>query len=133
LDEPGEDGPSEHTSHSAAESVWAGGTDGRVRMWAGLGQQEGVLASTWSFAAHDEAVSAVDMHPYAGVMATCSGAREWDLSARRSTESRRESHRSDEESEGDSRNEDIIDEGSTMPTSQDRSLQIWSIAPDRRP
>lgn len=132
LDEPGEDGPSEHTPHSEAESVWAGGTDGRVRMWAGLGQQEGVLAPTWSFAAHDEAVSAVDMHPYAAVMATCSGAREWDLSAPGSVESRKESHKSDEESEGDSENEATADGECMRPKSQDRSLRIWSFERNRR-
>ena len=33
--------------------VWCGGTDGRVRVWEGIGLSEGVLEPVWSFEAHN--------------------------------------------------------------------------------
>jgi telomerase Cajal body protein 1 len=33
--------------------IWAGGTDGLVRIWEGLGLSEGDLNPTWQFQAHD--------------------------------------------------------------------------------
>lgn len=33
--------------------VWAGGADGTVRLWEGLGTKEGVLEPSWEFKAHD--------------------------------------------------------------------------------
>lgn len=57
--------------------VWAGGTDGVVRMWEGLGSKEGALNPVWQFRAHDDAVSSAALHPTGSVLATCSGQRHW--------------------------------------------------------
>lgn len=57
--------------------VWAGGTDGTVRIWEGLGMREGVVESSWDFKAHDDAVSSTTLHPVGSVLATCSGQRHY--------------------------------------------------------
>lgn len=33
--------------------LWAGGVDGRVRVWHGLGEKEGIFDPTWGFEAHE--------------------------------------------------------------------------------
>jgi len=58
--------------------VWAGGTDGVVRVWEGLGMKEGVLDPAWQFQAHGDAVSSATLHPTGSVLATCSGQRHWE-------------------------------------------------------
>ena len=76
--------------------VWAGGTDGMMRIWEGLGQREGDLDPAWQFYAHDgifssfswcvrdffmadhgcsDAVCATVLHPSGTVLATGSGQR----------------------------------------------------------
>ncbi|KAL8861735.1 MAG: hypothetical protein Q9178_001936 [Gyalolechia marmorata] len=35
------------------DELWAGGVDGTVRVWHGLGKTEGLLDPTWEFKAHD--------------------------------------------------------------------------------
>ena len=55
--------------------VWAGGTDGIVRVWADLGNMEGVLDPIWTFQASSDAVSSATMHPSGTVFATSSGQR----------------------------------------------------------
>lgn len=35
------------------DELWAGGVDGRVRVWHGLGEKEGILDPTWEFKAHE--------------------------------------------------------------------------------
>ena len=35
------------------DCVWAGGKDGMVRVWEGLGEKEGVVEPAWEFRAHD--------------------------------------------------------------------------------
>ncbi|KAL8943038.1 MAG: hypothetical protein Q9216_001326 [Gyalolechia sp. 2 TL-2023] len=37
--------------------VWAGGVDGKVRLWEGLGLKEGIVDPDWEFEAHDGEVS----------------------------------------------------------------------------
>lgn len=59
--------------------VWAGGTDGVVRVWEGLGIREGSVDCAWKFQAHGDAVSSATLHPTGSVLATCSGQRHWDL------------------------------------------------------
>ena len=53
--------------------VWAGGTDGNVRVWADFGMVEGYLDPAWMFQA--SSVSSATMHPSGTVFATCSGQR----------------------------------------------------------
>ena len=35
------------------DGIWAGGTDGKVRVWEGLGKLEGDVNAVWEFQAHD--------------------------------------------------------------------------------
>jgi hypothetical protein len=35
------------------QEIWAGGTDGRVRVWEGLGMSEGDIDPAWQFHAHN--------------------------------------------------------------------------------
>ena len=55
--------------------VWAGGTDGVVRVWEGLGRSEGRVDADWGFKAHGDVVVGVGVHPGGGVLASCSGQR----------------------------------------------------------
>ena len=57
------------------KEVWAGGTDGVVRVWEGLGMKEGVVDPEWEFKAHDDVISSTTLHPSGSVLATCSGQR----------------------------------------------------------
>ena len=34
------------------QEIWAGGTDGRIRVWDGLGLNEGIVDPVWEFEAH---------------------------------------------------------------------------------
>ena len=60
--------------------VCAGGTDGMVRVWDGLGMTEGVINPKWEYQAHGDVVSSTIMHQSGSVLATCSGRRHYDTS-----------------------------------------------------
>ena len=55
--------------------VWAGGLDGVVRVWEGLGMAEGVVDPMWEFTAHEDPVSSTSLHTSGSVLATSSGQR----------------------------------------------------------
>lgn len=55
--------------------VWAGGVDGKVRVWEEIGLREGIVDPKWEFQAHDDAVSSTTWHFSGSVLATCSGQR----------------------------------------------------------
>lgn len=55
--------------------LWAGGTDGMVRVWEGVGKSEGALERSWDWKAHDDPVSSTILHNSGTVIATCSGQR----------------------------------------------------------
>ncbi|KAM0803039.1 WD40-repeat-containing domain protein, partial [Usnea florida] len=55
--------------------VWAGGVDGVVRVWDGLGMVEGMIDPSWDFRAHEDAISSTTLHSSGSVLATCSGQR----------------------------------------------------------
>jgi len=85
------------------QEVWAGGTDGVVRAWEGVGMREGVVESTWGFRAHDDVVSSAGLHSTGSVLATCSGQRHWGLDT-----------------------EDV--EGANQPVeTSDNSLKLWAL------
>lgn len=58
--------------------VWAGGTDGMVKIWEGLGMRQGAVEPSLEFKAHDDVVSSATLHPTGSVLATCSGQRHWN-------------------------------------------------------
>lgn len=35
------------------DEIWAGGTDGKVKVWEGVGMKEGVVEPVFEFHAHD--------------------------------------------------------------------------------
>ena len=54
--------------------VWAGCTDGKLRMWERLGLEEGDVAPSWEREMHHDPIEAVELHPRgAPVVATCGG------------------------------------------------------------
>ncbi|KAG4421972.1 hypothetical protein IFR04_004831 [Cadophora malorum] len=55
--------------------VWAGGVDGIVRVWEGVGMKEGPLERSWEWQAHDDPVTSTAVHSSGTVVATCSGQR----------------------------------------------------------
>jgi len=104
------------------DELWAGGTDGNVRFWEGLGKMEGVLYPTWTFQASPDAVSSATMHPSGTVFATCSGQR----------------HTATEEDEDTDK--DLVRGGSpgnTDPVSSpqicDNRLNVWSLIREDHP
>lgn len=58
-----------------ARELWAGGVDGVVRIWKGLGEAEGIVEPAWNFKSHGDAISSTGLHSSGSVLATCSGQR----------------------------------------------------------
>ncbi|OIW31835.1 hypothetical protein CONLIGDRAFT_242167 [Coniochaeta ligniaria NRRL 30616] len=89
--------------------VWAGTVDGAVKVWEGVGNQEGYVERSWDWKGHVSAVGSAAMHGCGSVVATCSGA--WRLL-------------------DDEEYEDGSDEGGLLrPRTkiEESSLKIWSI------
>lgn len=74
--------------------IWAGGTDGVVRVWEGLGMKEGVVECDWQFTAHEDVVNGIGLHPGGTVLATCSGQRHYPLDELEGPDVDRKSHAS---------------------------------------
>ncbi|KAI6247329.1 Guanine nucleotide-binding protein negative regulator 1 [Erysiphe necator] len=53
--------------------VWAGGTDGVVRVWENIGSKSGALERDWEWQAHEDPVTSTAVHSSGTVVATCSG------------------------------------------------------------
>ncbi|KAJ5102299.1 hypothetical protein NUU61_004521 [Penicillium alfredii] len=58
-----------------SHEVWAGGTDGYIRVWKDPMYAAGGQDPDWEFKAHDDAVTSAVFHPMGSVVATCSGQR----------------------------------------------------------
>lgn len=110
--------------------VWAGGLDGVVRVWEGLGMVDGMIDPSWSFRAHEDAISSTTLHSSGSVLATCSGQR-------RSPPPIRGAEDSDSESDGDSSSLESLGSMSSpssrnassqsAPLAKDNSLTLWAI------
>jgi hypothetical protein len=121
--------------------IWAGGVDGVVRVWEGVGQTEGGLKRTWEWKAHDgkfcscssllgdcanqkfaDPVSSTVVHSSGTVVATCSGQRTPLLSD--------EDDISSDEDESDS-DASSGDQSTRSPRSTgrtpDNSIKVWSL------
>lgn len=91
--------------------VWAGGTDGIVRVWREIGNKEGSVERDWEFDAHGDVVSGTGLHPGGSVLSTCSGQRvnpavvDWEVDG------------------NDSDSESPIAEAKAI----DNSLRIWAL------
>ena len=62
--------------HGESQDVWAGGTDGVIRVWRDAERQEGGVAPGIQWLAQEDAISSVVVYPKGGgVFATTSGQR----------------------------------------------------------
>ncbi|KAL8796188.1 MAG: hypothetical protein Q9195_001521 [Heterodermia aff. obscurata] len=98
--------PQRLSAEVVGHEVWAGGTDGCVRVWEGLGTGEGIVDSVWQFRAHDDAVCATTFHASGSVLATASGQHHFQHRRRHST---------GEESDEDEKE------------TYDNSLKLWAL------
>ncbi|KAG4432246.1 hypothetical protein IFR05_012279 [Cadophora sp. M221] len=106
--------------------VWAGGVDGIVKVWEGVGMTGGAVERSWEWRAHNDPVSSTVVHPSGTVVATCSG--------QRSSPAIGNSNEGSEDSDEGSDEEDSDDEGSTSTRSSslssripDNSIKVWSL------
>ncbi|EEH05592.1 guanine nucleotide-binding protein [Histoplasma capsulatum G186AR] len=61
-----------------ATEVWAGGTDGMVRVWSDPSHvTENGRQPQWEKRVHDDPVTSAVFHPMGGVLATCSGQKKY--------------------------------------------------------
>jgi hypothetical protein len=136
--------------------IWAGGADGIVRVWEGVGKSEGALERSWEWAAHDgksllllilrimlttgiDPVSSTVLHNSGSVIATCSGQRAAPAAGNHDDNAASSDEESDEESDEDDEDESSdsgSDGGSSHSSVQtlgslkrfpDNSIKIWSI------
>ncbi|OGE55503.1 hypothetical protein PENARI_c004G09108 [Penicillium arizonense] len=61
-----------------SHEVWAGGTDGFMRVWRDPIFSAGGKDPDWQFRVHEDAVTSTVLHPMGNVVATCSGQRHYD-------------------------------------------------------
>jgi hypothetical protein len=121
--------------------VWAGGTDGFVRVWEGIGESEGDLEAVMSWKAHEgicipfdplfsleflltsiDPVVSTFVHPSGSVVITCSAEdRKSSLLKNSSIPS---DNSSDEESEEES---DAGSEAFIDSVKSDSNIKIWSL------
>jgi len=97
--------------------VWAGGMDGVVRVWEGVGMTEGKVEKSWEWKAHDDTVSSAIVHHSGTVVATCSGQRSEPVLYY--------------DSGSDSDSESADDRPGQFPIStskpKDNSIKVWSL------
>ena len=123
-------------------NVLAGGTDGKVHVWEGIGMQEGEIEPSRDWQAHGDVVGGVGAHPGgAGVVASCSGSRRYDYADLTTSNLRRDYQRQEggtvwEDSEGSA--SDSTSSGATSPdpaasttpitkSTPDRSFKVWAL------
>ncbi|KAI1435261.1 hypothetical protein GGR50DRAFT_703232 [Xylaria sp. CBS 124048] len=125
--------------------VWSGTANGTVKVWEGVGSQEGPHVPAWEWAAHQSTVGSTCLHPSGTVVATCAGSWEFpdedpapvqslslagiDLRSEASSEDDSDESDSDRDSDSNS----VTDgSGNQEPWMQRRnkesSLKLWSIA-----
>ncbi|APA13161.1 hypothetical protein SS1G_14062 [Sclerotinia sclerotiorum 1980 UF-70] len=105
--------------------IWAGGTDGTVRVWEGVGGREGAVGCDWEWKAHD---GSTVLHPSGTVVATCSGQRaETNINAADDdTSINAGEESSDDESTSDSQ-KPYSAIRKTKSRTLDNSLKVWSL------
>ncbi|KAL2222268.1 WD40-repeat-containing domain protein [Thermoascus aurantiacus ATCC 26904] len=87
-----------------SHEIWAGGTDGVVRVWKNPVYSVGAKDPDWEWKVHDDPVTSAVLHPTGSVVATCSGQKYYpDYSS------------VDEEG------------GVPLPAKGDNSLKIWAL------
>lgn len=110
--------------------VWAGGTDGHVRMWQNPGSLEGEQGPDADLDMHSDAVASAVWHHSGSVLATCSGQRHFDA--------KDDTDPSDDDSDSDSVDSESVTgqtgrltQSRTMRTGEDtpidNTLRIWTV------
>ncbi|PWY91727.1 WD40 repeat-like protein [Aspergillus sclerotioniger CBS 115572] len=61
-----------------SHEIWAGGTDGCMRVWENPAHSAGAQEPKWEWKIHDESVSSTVLHPLGNIAATTSGQRHHD-------------------------------------------------------
>ncbi|KAJ5366246.1 hypothetical protein N7541_000187 [Penicillium brevicompactum] len=89
-----------------SHEVWAGGTDGYMRVWKNPEFSAGGQDPDAEFKVHDDAVASAIFHPMANIVATTSGQRHYDL---------------------DDSSDEETDSVSQKVQKVDNSLKIWSM------
>lgn len=110
--------------------VWAGGSDGVVRVWEGLGMVEGVVDPGWGFRAHGDAVSSTVLHASGSVLATCSGQRHSSHHPSRAVDDLGSESDSDRSSPNALSSTSSISSSShpqTLPEAIDSTLKLWAL------
>jgi hypothetical protein len=132
--------------------IWAGGMDGVVRVWEGVGMSEGKMERSWEWKAHDGKtfssklfavytdfslypVTSTVVHSSGTVVATCSGQRSPNVVGDDRSESDSDSDSSTEESDSDTDSEsNSISSSSDTSGSQsgisNSSSALFSRTPD---
>ncbi|KAI9679384.1 MAG: hypothetical protein M1817_005406 [Caeruleum heppii] len=108
--------------------IWAGGTDGHVRIWRDVGRREGEQGPDMSWAAHGDVVSSAVVHPSGTVAATCSGQRRcvtgaWEVDGE---------GRGKEEEEGRSSSGSLNESRSSISDGSSRSSASSVLIPSQR-
>ena len=109
--------------------VWAGCTDGKLRVWDELGLKVGDVSPSWEQESHRDTVAAVQMHPGgAPVMATCGGASStWLADREKSVPGQRRNLDAEESDQNES--ERTI----SYETDTHRTLEVWQVSLDQAP
>ncbi|KAM3074627.1 hypothetical protein ACMFMG_008055 [Clarireedia jacksonii] len=113
--------------------IWGGGMDGVVRVWEGVGTQEGGCRRDWEWKAHDDPIGSTVLHNTGTVAATCSGQRSepsWkDRFIVDDRSSSDEGSSSDDGSSSSESEESTSISVSPQPPSKvpDNSLKVWSL------
>ncbi|KAG0652451.1 WD40 repeat-containing antisense [Hyphodiscus hymeniophilus] len=114
--------------------IWAGGTDGVVRVWEEVGKTEGAVERSWEWNAHQDPIGSTVVHNSGTVVATCSGQRsiaEFGSGTDSDTSSSEEED-NEEDNEDSSPNSSIDGDSpahsfrapSRVP---DNSIKLWSL------
>lgn len=101
--------------------VWAGGVDGVVKVWEGVGMTEGAQKRSWEWRAHDDPIGSTAMHPSGSVVATCSGQRGRPYLEENSDNDDESGNSGEDSDEEDSPPKPLHSQAS------DNTLKIWSI------
>ncbi|KAI1261038.1 hypothetical protein F5Y18DRAFT_213819 [Xylariaceae sp. FL1019] len=115
------------TDEQSGFEIWSGTSSGAVRVWEGIGTQEGVYEPSWAWDAHNSTVGSVCLHRSGTVVATCAGS--WEFPDEGGSASQnglgQETHGSDDESQSEATDPD--QELHWMSRrNKESSLSIWS-------
>ncbi len=113
------------TTAGGTTDIWAGGTNGSVKVWRDVEKQEGGVAGdeTWGCYGEETVVGGVGLHPCGSILATASGSRK-ELLADLDLDFESDSDSASEDEDG---TRDRIG-ASKRQVSEDNSVKIWNFS-----